>query len=77
MSVKCALLGILSEKERHSHELKSAFDDRAGEFGEPEPWPNLHDGRPARALGPRRMARRAPGEAARPQDLPGHAEGPS
>jgi DNA-binding PadR family transcriptional regulator len=26
MSVKHALLGILSEKERHGYELKSAFD---------------------------------------------------
>jgi DNA-binding PadR family transcriptional regulator len=32
MSVKHALLGILSEKERHGYELKSAFDERVGEF---------------------------------------------
>ena len=32
MSVKHALLGILSEKERHGYDLKSAFDDRVGEF---------------------------------------------
>ena len=31
MSVKHALLGILSEKERHGYELKSAFDERIGE----------------------------------------------
>src|SRR2546422_3632925 len=31
MSVKHALLGILSEKERHGYELKSAFDWRIGE----------------------------------------------
>ncbi len=32
MSVKHALLGILSERERHGYELKSAFDERVGEF---------------------------------------------
>ena len=32
MSVKYALLGILSEKERHGYDLKSAFDERVGEF---------------------------------------------
>jgi DNA-binding PadR family transcriptional regulator len=32
MSVKHALLGILSERDRHGYELKSAFDERVGEF---------------------------------------------
>jgi len=32
MSVKHALLGILSERSRHGYELKSAFDERVGEF---------------------------------------------
>jgi DNA-binding PadR family transcriptional regulator len=32
VSVKYALLGILSEKERHGYDLKSAFDERVGEF---------------------------------------------
>jgi DNA-binding PadR family transcriptional regulator len=32
MSVKFALLGILSERERHGYDLKSAFDERVGEF---------------------------------------------
>ncbi|MBI2963702.1 MAG: PadR family transcriptional regulator [Deltaproteobacteria bacterium] len=32
MSVKYALLGILSERERHGYELKAAFDERVGEF---------------------------------------------
>ena len=30
MSVKYALLGILSERSRHGYELKSAFDERVG-----------------------------------------------
>jgi DNA-binding PadR family transcriptional regulator len=32
MSVKFALLGILSEKERHGYDLKDAFDERVGDF---------------------------------------------
>lgn len=32
MSVKFALLGILSQQERHGYDLKSAFDDRVGDF---------------------------------------------
>jgi len=32
MSVKYALLGILSERERHGYDLKDAFDERVGEF---------------------------------------------
>jgi DNA-binding PadR family transcriptional regulator len=32
MSVKFALLGILSEGERHGYDLKGAFDERVGEF---------------------------------------------
>jgi DNA-binding PadR family transcriptional regulator len=32
MSVKFALLGILSERERHGYDLKDAFDERVGEF---------------------------------------------
>src|ERR1051326_7748750 len=32
MSVKYALLGILSERERHGYDLKNAFDERVGEF---------------------------------------------
>jgi DNA-binding PadR family transcriptional regulator len=32
VSVKYALLGILSEKERHGYDLKAAFDERVGEF---------------------------------------------
>jgi DNA-binding PadR family transcriptional regulator len=32
MSVKFALLGILSERDRHGYDLKDAFDERVGEF---------------------------------------------
>ncbi|MGH7857043.1 MAG: PadR family transcriptional regulator [Candidatus Binatia bacterium] len=32
MSVKYALLGILSEKARHGYDLKDAFEERVGEF---------------------------------------------
>jgi len=32
MSVKYALLGILSESERHGYDLKEAFDERVGDF---------------------------------------------
>jgi DNA-binding PadR family transcriptional regulator len=32
MSVKYALLGILSERDRHGYDLKGAFDERVGEF---------------------------------------------
>jgi DNA-binding PadR family transcriptional regulator len=32
LSVKYALLGILSEGERHGYDLKEAFDERIGEF---------------------------------------------
>lgn len=32
MSVKYALLGILSERDRHGYDLKDAFEERVGEF---------------------------------------------
>jgi len=32
MAVKYAILGILSEKERHGYDLKAAFDERVGDF---------------------------------------------
>jgi DNA-binding PadR family transcriptional regulator len=32
MSVKYAILGILSQQERHGYDLKGAFDERVGDF---------------------------------------------